>query len=134
MIIFKYEYFYSDLLIPYIGFEVFNPYTRKKLDISICKNTTINYYIPVNISEDKLYKYNKSDEYYKDRCIPAKAENGADIILYDRKNEFNNNHLSLCAKGCNFIQYNYTTKNALCECNVESNPLELDSLIDKKNC
>ena len=76
MIIFKYEYLYPDLLIPYIGFEVFHPYTRKKLDINICNNTTINYYIPVNISEDKLYKYNKSDGYYKDRCIPATTENG----------------------------------------------------------
>jgi hypothetical protein len=38
----------------------------------------------------------------------------------------------VCAKGCNFIQYNSTTKNALCECNVESNHLESDSLIDKE--
>ena len=132
MILFKYEYLFSDLLIPYIGFELFHPYTGKKLDISICENTNINYYIPVNINEDKLYIYNKSDDYYKDRCLPATTENGTDVILYDRKNEFNNKHLSVCAKGCNFIQYNSTTKNVLCECNAESNPLELNSLIDKE--
>ena len=132
LIIFKYEYLYPDLLIPYIGFEVFHPYTGKKLDISICETATINYYIPVNIKENELYKYNKSSDYYEDRCTPATTENGTDIILYDRKYEFNNNHLSLCAKGCNLIQYNSTTKNALCECNVKNNPIELDSLIDKQ--
>ena len=135
LIIFKYEFLIPELLIPYIGFEVFHPYTKKKLDITICERiATINYYIPVNIREDKLYIYNKSDDFYKDRCLQETTENGTDLILYDKKNEYNNNYLALCLKGCDFIQYNSTTKNAICKCFIEnmSRWVDLDSIIDKK--
>ena len=62
------------------------------------------------------------------------TENGTDLILYDKKNEYNNNYLALCLKGCDFIQYNSTTKNAICKCFIEnmSRWVDLDSIIDKK--
>ena len=69
------------------------------MDINICKNSPVNYYIPVNISKEELFIHNKSDNYYNDICKSASSKNGTDISLYDRKNEFNNNNLSLCAMG-----------------------------------
>ena len=92
LLIFKYDLFLPELSIPIIGYDVFHPKTKEKLDLNYCKNIKIYYSIPVTINEDTLFIYNKSDDYYTDRCKKASTKNGVDITLFDRKNEFNNNY------------------------------------------
>ena len=103
LILFKYDYDIKGLLIPMVGYEVFHPKTKEVLDLNHCKNNKIDVIIPVNIDESKLYKYDPNNTYYKDKCNSYPNENGVDMTLYDRKKEFNDKNLSLCAENCEFI-------------------------------
>ena len=84
LIIFKVDYFMPGALIPLIGYEVYHPLNKSKLDLSYCNNT-VSLNIPVTIDENKIYKYNPNDDYYKDECSSYTSDNGTDILLYDRK-------------------------------------------------
>ena len=84
LLIFKYDFYLAEYLIPFIGFEVFHPITKEKLDISKCCKLPVNFYIPVNIDKEKLYIHNKSDNYYIDICKSVSSKNETDICLYDR--------------------------------------------------
>ena len=35
-----------------------------------------------------LFKYDPNNEYYQDKCSSFTTENGTDILLSDRKNQF----------------------------------------------
>ena len=76
--------------------------------------------IPVTIDEENLFRYNSSNEYYNDLCYPYTTDKGTDIILSDRKNEFEKNNYSLCEKNCEYNGYDTDTKKALCECQVKT--------------
>ena len=95
MIIFKIDYFKKDASIPVIGYEIYHPISKKKLNLSYCneENIKFNYDIPVSIDEDNLLKYDPKNEYYSDECIPSTSDNGTDILLNDRQNEFNDNNI-----------------------------------------
>ena len=88
LIIFKIDYFSPDSLIPIIGYEIYHPITKEKLDLSHCKDILIKLNIPVNIDESKLYKYDPNSEFYTDNCFSYTSENGTDLILNDRKQEY----------------------------------------------
>ena len=135
LIIYKLEYFVDGLNIPIVKFGVFSPNTKAQLDLSICES--IRTISPVSnfdaIDENNLFKYDPTSDYYNDICYPYTTENETDIVLFDRKNEFNKNNMSLCQKHCNFIEYNITTKKVLCECDMHNkSPLQLDDIINKE--
>ena len=132
LIIFKMEYYIDDFLIPITEYEVFNPKTKEKLELNVCNNIKIKVKTPVQIEEDNLYKYNPYSEFYKDKCYPNE-ECGDENILIQRINEFNNNHLSLCEKNCEFISYDIGTKNVLCECEIKIEFTKLSDLLNNKN-
>jgi len=122
LIIFKVEYFEEGLLIPIIEYEVYNPLSHEKLELDVCQEKLVGVVIeiPVKIDEENLFKYNSSNEYYNDLCFPYTTDKGTDIILSDRKNEFENNNYSLCEKNCEYNGYDADTKKALCECQVKT--------------
>ena len=133
LIIFKIEYYIKGLLIPIIAYDIFHPNTKKKLDLNHCKNNRINIYIPVSIDENEIYKYDPNSEYYNDICNQTKSSSGTDIILYDRKNEYNIKNMSLCEDNCEFKEYNITSKKVLCICDIKNkSPLRLEDIINKE--
>ena len=91
LLIFKYEYFVKGLKIPFIGYDIYHPYTKEILNLEYCDNTSINLNIPVSLDEKDLYKHNPNSDYYKDICISIDNEKGYDLKIYDRKNEYNKN-------------------------------------------
>ena len=101
LIIFKIDYFSPDSLIPIIGYEIYHPLNKSKLNLSYCEDILIKLNIPVSIDETKLFKYDPNSEFYTDNCFSYTTDNGTDIILDDRKDEFTNNNLSLCQNNCN---------------------------------
>ena len=119
LIILKVDYKMDGLLIPVIGYEVYHPLNNSQLDLSYCSNTTVKINIPVSIDEDKLYKYDPNSDFYNDDCYAYTTEDGTDIIINDRKNEFKNNNLSLCENNCTYNGYDSNTKKALCECEAK---------------
>ena len=92
LIIFKVDYYMEGISIPVIGYEVYNPDTKQKLSLKSCEDILINLDIPVSIDENILFKYDPNNEYYNDECFIYTTDNGTDIILNDRKEEFINNN------------------------------------------
>ena len=116
LIIFKIEENIEGLLIPLIEYEIFNPKTKEKLNLNFCENEKIDIYIPLSINENILYIYDKNNNYYNDICNTVTTEYGTDIILYDRKKEYNNQKISICAKNCIFITYFSDNQTLVCQC------------------
>ena len=107
--------------IPKIVFNVYykiNDTYLMQLDLNYCSNIKIDISIPIIITES-LDKLNSSSDYYNDICYTATSDNGSNISLADRKNEFIENNKSVCQEKCVFAAYNYTTKKAKCSCDVE---------------
>ena len=119
LLIFKVDIMEEGLLIPIIEYEVYNSETKQKLSLDICKDTKINISIPVFIDENDLFKYNISSDYYNDICFPYTSNEKTDIILDDRKKEFNQNNMSLCENNCEYQGYNFTSKRVACECLIK---------------
>ena len=133
LIIFKIDVFENGLLIPIIEFQVYNPITKEKLDLYLCKNIKIKVSIPVSIDENNLFKYNISSNYYNDICFVYTTEKGTDIILKDRRNEFIYNNMSLCEDNCELIGYNSITKKAICNCEIKFNFRLFSEIFNNKN-
>ena len=102
IIILKFDYNFPDYSIPIIEYQLYHPEKNIKLNLSYCENTDIQISILVIINKEDLFKYDPNNSYYTDKCYSYTTENGTDITLYDRKNEFNNNNFSLCEKNCQF--------------------------------
>ena len=130
LIIFKIDYFIEDLNIPIIKFEIFNPKNKEQLDLNYCKSININ--IPVSINEEILFKYNPNNYYYNNICFPYTTNKGLDIVLIDRKKEYNFYNMSVCEKNCNFLDYNLKTKKVICQCNIYNKTFSsLEDIINK---
>ena len=132
LIILKIDYFMEGLNIPIIGYEVFDPSNRTKLNLSYCKDFQINYNIPVSIEEDELSKYDPKSEYYKDECTSSTSNDGTDLTLNDRKNEYNEKNMSLCESKCNFTNYNISTKKSVCMCEIKSKIYTISEILSSK--
>ena len=132
LIILKIDYFMPGLLIPVIGYEVFHPKNKSKLDLSYCEDFLINYNIPVSIDEDNIDKYDPNSDYYNDECSTYTTEDGTDIILNDRKIEYNENNLSLCENNCTFTEYDKNTKKSICMCEIKSKIYSISEIIQNK--
>ena len=132
LIILKVDYFMPGLLIPVIGYEVFHPKNKSKLDLSYCQDFLINYNIPVSIDENNIDKYDPNSDYYNDECSVYTTEDGTDIILNDRKIEYNENNLSLCEKNCTFTEYDKNTKKSICMCEIKTKIYSISEIIQNK--
>ena len=96
-------------------------------------NINIHIHIPVSINENNLFKYNPNDNYYNNICSTFTTDKGTDIVLLNRKKEYNKNYMSLCEKDCNYIEYDSITKRVKCECkNINRRFLSLDDIINKE--
>ena len=121
LILFMIEYYVPEFKIPLIEYEIFSSDGKIKLNLDYCNNLSIPVYIPVSIDENEMFKYDPSSDFYKDFCFPYTTEDNTDITLYDRKNDFNNQNLSLCENNCKYKGYNFENKNAECECQIKNN-------------
>ena len=66
------------------------------------------------------YKYDPSSQFYNDKCNKYTKDGNVDITLFDRKNEYNNNNMSLCESSCTYKGYNSTNSKAICDCNIKT--------------
>ena len=133
MIIFKLEIFEEGLLIPIIEYEIYNFEKNIKLDLNICNNTNINIFIPINIEEKDLFKYDPNSDYYNDKCFPYKSIYKTDIIINDRRNEFIKNNMSLCEINCQYNGYNISNKKVNCKCKPKLVMKSLSEIISDKD-
>ena len=112
-----------------LNYEVYNPLTNEKLNLSICNNMKIYTYSNYYPSDESITKikqlseygydlYNINDDFYQDICTQFTSDNGTDILLSDRKNDYFEN-VSLCENDCIYKGYDLNTKRVCCECPVK---------------
>ena len=118
-------------------YEVYNPLNHKKLNLSYCENTTLDVYVPFEMSEkaEEIYSNLKeqgydpldlNDKFYREICTPYTSENGTDVLLDDRE-EFIYTSLvneSVCPSGCNYSEYMMDKKYIKCECDTNTTGIE----------
>ena len=120
-----------------IQYEIYEPTNKTKLDLSICQNITADIYIPINLSEetqrkyDNLKKYgydlfNINDPFYLKICTPYKTENGTDVLLEDRKNDYYYSSVNetTCQSNCHFSKYLSDSKFLKCECSISNETID----------
>jgi surface protein len=133
LIIFKVEYSVPGIQIPVIGYNVFHPNNKTKLDLKYCKDSIINFDIPVSIDENELIKYDPNSEYYTNECFSYTTDNKTDIILEDRQYEYNNNNFSLCENKCSFSEYDRDSKKVECNCNATNKEFIISEILKDEN-
>ena len=120
-------------------FEVFNPFTFHKLNLSVCDNTTIDLYVPLILSEEKEEEYKSvinqgydpfdlNDKFYREICTPYKSENGTDVLLDDREEYIysSSGNQSNCPEGCDYSSYSLDNKYIKCECDLNNTYVTLN--------
>ena len=133
LLIFKIDYFDPGLKIPVIGYEIYHPTNKSQLDLKYCEDILVKLNIPVSIDESVAFKHDPSNEYYNDECSSFTTENGTDILIEDRRNEFIDNNLSLCEASCTYKGYNEDTKKALCECESKTTIGSISDIMNNEN-
>ena len=120
--------------IPFIKYNVYsklNGTNLIRLNLTGINNK-VSIFIPVIISEN-LDILNTSSGYFNDICYKWATDNNTDIILKDRKEEFIEGKKTTCQNGCDFYNYNYTSKIVHCSCEVkEISDNYADMIIDEK--
>ena len=117
LVLAKIETKFEGINIPIIEYEVYNK-EGIKLNLDICKDINISYFIPIEINENEIFKYDPQSNFYNNRCNKYTTENDTDITIYDRKNEFNNKNLSLCERNCTFRKYDTNNSKVQCDCRI----------------
>ena len=128
------EIYQDEMRIPKVEYDIYskiNCENLTKLELDSCENTKISLLIPVqNVSNIDIL--NSKSGYCNDFCYTSTSDNGTDISLQDRKNEYPSK--AVCQNGCDFVGYNSTTKKAKCSCEPkESSPSFAYMNIDKNN-
>ena len=114
-----------------ITFEVFEPFNRTKLNLSLCIGIDINIYIKTELNGETIKTYQKlrdlgynmfniNDPFYQDICIPYTTEEETDIILIDRIEYIYNNEDTKCQKNCKFDGYSIETNYVNCTCDIDN--------------
>jgi len=108
--------------------SLFNIYSKisdkklEKLNISLCENSKIFIYVPIEIN-DNIDKLNISSGYFNDICYSATSSYGTDISLNDRKNEYIYGDNIVCQEDCDFSDYDHKLKKAKCDCKIKESNL-----------
>ena len=72
--------------------------------------------------------FNINDPFYNDLCSPYKSENGTDVLLSDRKNDYYNNNYTTCQTNCEYSSFNSEYKFLKCECKVIVDDIDVNNL------
>ena len=132
LIVLKYESLSNKPNEKSVQYEVYHPDSNEKLNLSICSNINIDLYVPIQLSEEtkQLYDdlnskgynlFDKNDKFYTDICTPYKSQNGTDIPLADRYNDFYNSNQLNCQANCQYSDYNSESQYLKCECSIVNN-------------
>ena len=134
LIIVKSDFKSNYSLIPKVGgFQIIDPNTLTLLNISHCQTNEAKLYYPVVIDVSDLYLFNPNSDFYNDNCYVYTKENGTDIILKDRKQEFMNKNLSLCDNNCIFLDYDPINKQSICACEIKNKAETISDLMNNPN-
>ena len=123
IIMYKIEHNVTGLKIPILEYVLFLRKNNStiKLNLDLCEDISIIYYIPLLINDSDIIQHDPGSSFYNDECNKYTSEAGTDVSLYDRKNNFNFNNMSLCEKSCEFLRYDFNKSRVECECKIKVN-------------
>ena len=112
-----------------IQYELYALNSTEKLDLSVCKDTPVDIYIPIELSSDTKKKYenlksqgydlfDKNSDFYTDICTPYESPNGTDVDLSTRNSEFYSKTETSCQQNCQYGDYKSDTSYLKCVCSV----------------
>ena len=134
--ILKVDAILNDSNIKRVEYEIFYPFNENnltRLNLSFCENTKIDIRIPLNISKDEIDLYNSSSRLYNDICYTLTNQNGIDKPIKARRDDFINKNMARCEEGCEFSEYDFIDKTAICSCYTKIYfPLISEIKVDKK--
>ena len=122
----------------YLQYEVYDPDTYTKIDLSICNDSDVNLYINVPISDelanilkniiDQGYDpFDINDKFYREICTPYDSENGTDVLLDSREEYYYSSiNTIVCPDNCHTSSYDLNNKYLKCECEVNDTDITLD--------
>ena len=123
-----------------LQYEVYEPYNKTKLNLSVCDNENINIdiYIPVTLSEktqnlfDELKEmgydlFDINSPFYNDICTPYKSTDGTDVLLSDRVNSYFYNDDTSCQSNCKFSDYLMESNYLKCECDIKNSEIDTNN-------
>ena len=138
LIILKYGVSSNVIYENYVVYEIYNPITHAKIDISeICANLNVGVYIDTKMSEsvsksveemvDQGYNpFDPNDKFYREICTPYDSPDGTDVLLDQREEYFLSNLNTIaCADNCKTSSYPLDSRYLKCDCPVE-NEVTLD--------
>ena len=141
LIIYKTDIKSQDLTSTYVMYEVYNPFTLEKLDLSVCSEVEISINVPFVLNNyiEELYNslsqsgyniFDGNDSFYQDICATYTTINGTDILLSDRKADIysEGQNQPICQVGCTLKSYNHNSKKAKCDCSITKYTAELTDL------
>ena len=119
---------YDQSLYKRVEYAVFNE-SKKRLDLSVCKNEKIEIYYQLSeakINQTKVNYYSNlgidvfdiKNEFFNDICYPY-SEKDSDIVLKDRISDIYENY-SMCESNCEYNGINYSRKTIICKCSVKT--------------
>ena len=126
----KIEVFQEGFKIPKTEYDVYSKLSGTsliKLNLTICKNNKITIIIPIELTEN-LDKLNSSSGYYNDICFTTTSEDGTDITLKDRKQDFINKNKSVCQEDCLFSKYDKEKMNVECSCSAKESSSSISNM------
>ena len=117
-------------------YEIYNPNTKLKLNLSICSNTTIDIYTPVILSEklQNLYEelknmgydlFDINNPFYQDICTSYTSSDETDVPLLDRINNYYNNNETVCQSNCKFSNYLMKSQHMKCQCDTMNSEIDI---------
>ena len=100
---------------------VTNPFTSSSYDLLGWLTNTQSKTASVIVNGYDVF--NANSPFYNDICTPFTNENGNDVLLDARRNDYYSEDINLCKTGCIFVGYNTASKSYTCRCNI-NNPGE----------
>ena len=128
LIILIIERYYNDS--SFVLYDFYSPITGDKIDISNeCQNINItiekdilillkgvdNFEKILELAQQNINIFDKSNDFYNDICFNYISPNGKDIPIKDRLKEFYPN-ITLCNEGCLFKEVNLISMQSICQC------------------
>ena len=112
-----------------VKFDVYNPYNKEKLNLSLCEEIPVNIYFPMELSKGtkQIFEqmknsgydmFNINEPFYQDICIPFDSSNGTDILLTDRIDYIYHNDDTQCQSNCEYSQYSVDSQYLSCSCSI----------------
>ena len=133
LLLYEVEHTIKEFNIPIIEYVLFTENCTTQLDLSICNNVSVQYYIPNKINDKDLDKHDPSSDFYNDECNKESTEDGVDMTPYSKKKYYNNNYMSLCEKGCTFKGLDSNKTKIICDCNIKGNMTYNGATVNKDN-